>query len=75
MLCDSPLCRDGIVVIKFTKSRKLSRHRFCIPQDAPVPASRMVVVDGTAVVAATSPGGGFAVIERVGPGGEHTMIL
>ena len=27
MLCDSPLCRDGIVVIKFTTSRKLPRHR------------------------------------------------
>ena len=24
----SPLCRDGIVVIKFTKSRKLPCHRF-----------------------------------------------
>ena len=30
LLCDSPLCRDGIVVIKFTKSRKLPRHRFYI---------------------------------------------
>ena len=30
MLCDSPLCRDGIVVIKFTKSRKLPRHCFNI---------------------------------------------
>ena len=27
LLCDSPLCRDGIVVIKFTKSRKMPRHR------------------------------------------------
>ena len=26
----SPLCRDGIVVIKFTKSRKLPRHLFYI---------------------------------------------
>ena len=31
MLCDSPLCRGGgIVVIKFTKSRKVPRHRFYI---------------------------------------------
>ena len=28
LLYDSPLCRDGIVVIKFTKSRKLPRHWF-----------------------------------------------
>ena len=26
LLCDSPLCRGGIVVIKFTKPRKLPRH-------------------------------------------------
>ena len=30
MLCDSLLCRDGIVVIKFTKSRKMLRHVFLI---------------------------------------------
>ena len=28
LLCDSPLCRDGIVVIKFTQPRKLPRHCF-----------------------------------------------
>ena len=28
LLCDSPLCRGGIVVIKFTKSRKLPRIVF-----------------------------------------------
>ena len=28
MLCDSPRCQGGIVVIKFTKSRNLRRHFF-----------------------------------------------
>ena len=28
LLCDSPLCRDGIAVIKFTKLRKMPRHCF-----------------------------------------------
>ena len=30
LIATVPLCRDGIVVVKFTKSRKLPRHRFCI---------------------------------------------
>ena len=28
MLCDSPLCRDGIVVIKFTKLKKTAAFYF-----------------------------------------------
>ena len=28
LLCDSPLCRDGVVAVKFTKSRKMPRHVF-----------------------------------------------
>lgn len=45
------------------------------PQGTPAPASRKVVVDGTAVAAVISPGGGFAVVEDVGPGGEHSFVL
>lgn len=37
--------------------------------------SSQVVVDGTEVAAKTSPGGGFAEIGNVGPGGSHTFVL
>ena len=46
-----------------------------IPQGSPVPTSKNIVADGATVVAAISPGGGFAVIENVGPGGKHSFIL
>ena len=36
MLCDSPLCRDGIVVISFTKSRKTPRHFYVLRLQAGV---------------------------------------
>ena len=46
-----------------------------MPQGTPAPTSRNVVVDGVAVVAAISPGGGCAVVEDVGPRGEHSFVL
>ena len=64
MLYDSPLCRDGIVVIKFTKSRKLPRHCFYIllagtanHNDYDVPYDGVLTRAGTAPEYATPDDG------------------